>query len=126
MTFWPFSKRGDRKPLFSPQDRDNLSWFWQNYLKSKTPWLFAVLGMVMVQGLVYQQFVSLTETGLRVIFENGDVTGLVRVCFMVFGIFALRAVMSYLVPRVSIWPASGAVLRERQALIAHLQVLDTA
>ncbi len=126
MTLWPFSKRADRKPLFSDQDRDNLKWFWDNYLKSKTPWLIAVLGMVMVQGLVYQQFISLTETGLRVIFENGDVTGLVRVCFMVFGIFAVRALMSYLVPRVSIWLASDAVLRMRQDLIDHMMVLDLA
>ena len=126
MTFWPFSKRADRKPLFSDQDRGNLKWFWDNYLKSKTPWLFAVLGMVMVQGLVYQQFISLTETGLRVIFENGDIGGLVRVCFMVFGIFAVRALMSFLVPRVSIWLASDAVLRMRQDLIDHIMILDLA
>ena len=126
MTLWPFRKNGDRRPLFSPTDRDNLSWFWQGYLKSRTPWLFLVLGMVMVQGLVYQQFISLTETGLRVIFENGDIGGLIRVCFMVFGIFALRALMSFLVPRVSIWLASDAVLRMRQDLIDHMMILDLA
>ncbi|MFC6640199.1 ABC transporter ATP-binding protein, partial [Sulfitobacter sediminilitoris] len=103
-------------PLFSDQDRDNLRWFWRGYLKAKTPWLFLVLGMVMVQGLVYQQFISLTETGLRVIFENGDIGGLVRVCFMVMGIFTMRALMSFLVPRVSVWLASDAVLRMRQDL----------
>ena len=126
MTFLPFSKRADRRPLFSDQDKHNLRWFWDNYLKSKTPWLFLVLGMVMVQGLVYQQFISLTETGLRVIFENGDISGLVRVCFMVFGIFALRALMSFLVPRVSVWLASDAVLRMRQDLIDHMMILDLA
>ena len=126
MKLWPFSKRGDRRPLFSPQDRDNLRWFWHGYLKAKTPWLFLVLGMVMVQGLVYQQFISLTETGLRVIFENGDVGGLIRVCFMVMGIFTMRAVMSFLVPRVSVWLASDAVLRMRQDLIDHMMILDLA
>ena len=126
MKLWPFSKRGDRRPLFSDQDRDNLRWFWRGYLKAKTPWLFLVLGMVMVQGLVYQQFISLTETGLRVIFENGDISGLIRVCFMVMGIFSMRALMSFLVPRVSVWLASDAVLRMRQDLINHMMILDLA
>jgi ABC-type multidrug transport system fused ATPase/permease subunit len=126
MSWNPFRKSATRRPLFSDQDRDNLRWFWDNYLKSKTPWLFAVLGMVMVQGLVYQQFISLTETGLRVIFENGDIGGLIRVCFMVFGIFAIRACMSFLVPRVSVWLASDAVLRMRQDLIDHMMILDLA
>lgn len=122
----PFGQRPVRKPLFSDQDKDNLSWFWHGYFKSKTPWLLAVLGMVMIQGLVYQQFISLTETGLRVIFENGDIGGLIRVCFMVFGIFSMRALMSFLVPRVSIWLASDAVLRMRQDLIDHMMILDLA
>ncbi len=120
----PFAKRAPRRPLFSDQDKDNLSWFWHGYFKSKTPWLIAVLGMVMIQGLVYQQFISLTETGLRVIFENGDIGGLIKVCFMVFGIFSMRALMSFLVPRVSIWLASDAVLRMRQDLIDHMMILD--
>ena len=124
MSWNPFIKRAPRPPLFSEQDRDNLSWFWHGYFKSKTPWLFAVLGMVMIQGLVYQQFISLTETGLRVIFEKGDIGGLIKVCFMVFGIFAMRALMSFLVPRVSIWLASDAVLRMRQDLIDHMMILD--
>ncbi|GAA6178506.1 ABC transporter ATP-binding protein [Sulfitobacter pacificus] len=124
MSWNPFTKRDPRPPLFSEQDRSNLSWFWHGYFKSKTPWLFAVLGMVMIQGLVYQQFISLTETGLRVIFEKGDIGGLIKVCFMVFGIFAMRALMSFLVPRVSIWLASDAVLRMRQDLIDHMMILD--
>ncbi|MEO0379408.1 MAG: ABC transporter ATP-binding protein [Pseudomonadota bacterium] len=126
MKIWPFKKKDDRRPLFSPVDRDNIRWFWDGYLKAKTPWLFAVLGMVLIQGLVYQQFIVLTETGLRVIFENGDIVGLIRVCFMVFGIFALRGLMSFLVPRVSIWLASDAVLRMRQDLIDHMMILDLA
>ena len=124
MKIWPFTKRSPRPPLFSDQDRDNLSWFWHGYFKSKTPWLVAVLGMVMIQGLVYQQFISLTETGLRVIFEKGDIGGLIKGCFMVFGIFSMRALMSFLVPRVSIWLASDAVLRMRQDLIDHMMILD--
>ncbi len=126
MKRWPFAKRPDRRPLFSDQDKKNLSWFWHGYFKAKTPWLVLVLGMVMIQGLVYQQFISLTETGLRVIFENGDIGGLIRVCFMVFGIFSMRALMSFLVPRLSVWLASDAVLRVRQDLIKHMMVLDLA
>lgn len=124
MRFWPFGKRSERHPLFSEQDKDNLTWFWHGYFKAKAPWLILVLGMVMIQGLVYQQFISLTESGLRVIFENGSIGGLVRVCFMVFGIFSVRALMSFLVPRISIWLASDAVLRMRQDLIDHMMILD--
>jgi len=116
--------RKERQPLFSDQDKDNLSWFWRRYFKAKTPWLFLVLGMVIIQGLVYQQFISLTETGLRVIFENGSIGGLIKICFMVFGIFAVRALMSFLVPRLSVWLASDAVLRMRQDLIEHMMLLD--
>jgi len=127
MKFWPFGKEKKQKhPLFSDKDKDNLSWFWTNYLKEKSPWLLVVMGMILVQGLVYQQFLSLTESGLRVIFENGDLDELFKVCLFVFGLFAMRALVSYLVPRLSTWLASDAVLKMRRDLIAHLMVLDLA
>ncbi|WP_010139031.1 ABC transporter ATP-binding protein [Oceanicola sp. S124] len=119
-------RRSERAPLFSPQDRSNLSWFWNSYLKSKSLWLLLVLGMVTLQGLAYQQFISLTETGLRIIFENVDYGGLVRVCLMVLGIFSLRALMSLLVPWLSIWLASDAVMQMRRDLVDHMMVLDLA
>ncbi len=116
----------EKRPLFSELDRSNISWFWRNYLKSKTPWLFLVLGMITIQGLVYQQFLALTENGLRVIFEDGALRDLIRVCAIVFGLFTTRALMSYLIPRLSVWLASDAVMRMRRDLIDHLMTLDLA
>jgi ATP-binding cassette subfamily B protein/subfamily B ATP-binding cassette protein MsbA len=115
-----------KKPLFSDQDRENIRWFWDTYLKHRTPWLLLVLGMIIIQGFVYQQFLSLTETGLRVIFESGAASDLIKVCAIVFALFATRALMSYLVPRLSIWLASGAVRDLRRDLINHLMRLDLA
>lgn len=115
-----------RRPLFTPRDKENIRWFWENYLKQKSPWLLLVLGMIMVQGLVYQQFLSLTEDGLRVIFDSGAISDLMRVCAIVFALFTVRGLMSYLVPRLSVWLASDAVLQMRRDLIDHLMTLDLA
>ncbi|MDF3351800.1 ABC transporter ATP-binding protein [Sulfitobacter sp. KE34] len=115
-----------RAPLFNDQDKDNLAWFWNTYLKQRAPWLGLVMVMILIQGFAYQQFIALTETGLRVIFDNGDVAGLVKVCGMVLGIFLLRAVMSYWVPRLSAWLASNAVYKMRRDLIDHMMTLDLA
>ena len=119
-------KNTDKQKLFSPDDRANILWFWHGYLKKRAHWLFVVLGMIVVQGLVYQQFLSLTESGLRVIFEAGVARDLIWICVVVFALFGVRALMSYLVPRLSIWLASGAVLEMRQDLIRHLMTLDLA
>jgi len=119
-----FNKLRRTKPLFSEQDRKNLRWFWDNYLKSKSPWLLVVLGTVLIQGLVYQQFLALTENGLRVIFDSGSAWELARVCLFVFLLFAVRGVMSYLTPRLSVWLASNAVLQMREDMIDHLMRLD--
>ena len=115
-----------KKPLLSTRDRANLSWFWRSYLRRRTGWLIAVFAMLGAQGLVYQQFLALTESGLRVIFENADFGQLLRVCATVFGLFAARAALSYLVPRISVWLASGAARELRRDLIAHLLTLDLA
>lgn len=119
-------RRKDRKPLFTDQDKENISWFFHTYLKEKAVWLGVVMAMILVQGFAYQQFIRLTEDGLRVIFENGDVGGLVWVCVMVMAIFSVRAVMSYLVPRISVWLASDAVFKMRRDLIDHMMMLDLA
>lgn len=114
------------EPVFSEQDRENIRWFWDNYLKDKTPWLLVVLIAVLIQGVAYQQFLALTESGLRVIFENGDLGELVRVCAIVFMLFSLRGLMAYLSPRLSVWLASNAVLQMRDDMINHLMRLDLA
>ncbi|WP_166486314.1 ABC transporter ATP-binding protein [Jannaschia sp. CCS1] len=112
--------------MFNQQDRQNLRWFWQSYLRSKSIWLLIVLGMVSVQGLVYQQFLQLTESGLRVIFEDGSFRQLALICAYVFFLFAVRAALSYLVPRLSVWLASDAVVKLRADLTGHLLQQDLA
>jgi len=114
------------KVLFSPQDRINIRWFWQSYLRSKFIWLLAILGMVSIQGLVYQQFLQLTENGLRVIFEDGNLGQLALICGYVFFLFSVRGALSYLVPRLSVWLASDAVVKLRFDLTAHLLQQDLA
>ena len=113
-----------RKKMFSPRDRDNLSWIWTGYLKSKTPWLAFVFMMIVAQGFVYQQFLSLTEDGLRVIFDRGNMADLIKVCLAVFGVFAFRGAMSFLIPRISAWIAADAVYKMRSDLVARLVTLD--
>lgn len=115
-----------RERLYSERDHENLRWLWARYLKQKTPWLLLVLLMILVQGLVYQQFLSMTESGLRVIFESGGVRDLVMVCIVVFVLFAVRGLMSYLVPRITIWVSNDAVFQMRRDLIAHMMALDLA
>ena len=127
MRFWKSkANAADRKPLFSVADRENLAWFWHSYFKQKTPFLVVVMIMILIQGIVYQQFIALTEDGLRVIFEEGAVSQLVNVCLVVLIIFSVRAVFSYLVPRISAWLASDAVMRMRRDLIDHIMMMDLA
>lgn len=115
-----------RSPFFTAEDRENITWFWHSYLKKRTPWLLVVFGMISVQGIVYQQFLRMTESGLRVIFDQGSVADLVRVCAMVFGLFTVRAATSYVIPRLSTWLASSAVMEMRRDLIDHMMKLDLA
>jgi len=115
-----------RAPLYTERDRDNLRWLWSRYLRQKAPWLALVLGMILVQGVVYQQFLSMTESGLRVIFESGSVADLVQVCIVVFILFAVRALMSYLVPRITVWVSNDAIFEMRRDLITHMMALDLA
>ena len=115
-----------RQKLYTEQDRDNIRWFWRNYLKDKTPRLFLILGMILIQGLVYQQFLSMTENGLRVIFESGKARELAMVCVVVFLLFAVRGLMSYLVPLVAVRVTNQAVYEMRHDLIGHLMALDLA
>lgn len=115
-----------RIPFFSDVDLANIRWFWNNYLMKRTPWLLAVLGLILVQGFAYQQFLSLTESGLRVIFDEGQVADLVRVCALVFGLFAIRGLTSYIVPRLSTWLAASAVMELRRDLIRRIMTFDLA
>ena len=115
-----FYRKTTARPMFTAADRENVAWFFNTYLKKRTPWLMLVMGLILVQGLAYQQFLSLTENGLRVIFDDGQVTDLFLVCAMVFGLFTVRGVTSYIVPRLSTWLASNAVLEMRRHLVERL------
>ncbi|WP_254054521.1 ABC transporter ATP-binding protein [Roseovarius sp. EL26] len=95
-------------------------------MKNKAPWLILVLILVALQALVYQQFLSLTENGLRVIFDDGSMLQLAKVCAFVFALFLTRGVLSYIVPRISVWLACNAVREMRQDIITHLLRLDLA
>ena len=108
------------KAMFSETDKANIRWFWKNYMKEKTPWLMFVMALIIIQGFVYQQFLVYTEDGLRVIFENGDFWDLVKICGFVIGAFGLRALISYIVPVLSVKISSDAILKVRGKLISKV------
>ena len=112
--------------IFRSQDRENINWFWRRYLKKRTPWLILIFFAVAVQGIVYQQFLQITENGLRVIFENSSIQQLALICLYVFILFSVRAGLSYPTPRLTTWLASNAVLEMRKDVITHLLTLDLA
>jgi ATP-binding cassette subfamily B protein/subfamily B ATP-binding cassette protein MsbA len=115
-----------KPPLFTAMDMMNVKWFWRDYLREKLPWLILVLAMIIAQGFVYQQFLSLTEDGLRVIFDSGSIRDLAMVCLAVFGVFTFRGVMSYTIPRLSAWISGDAVAKLRGDVLRHLMFLDLA
>lgn len=120
------SGKAKSSKFFTERDRTNIRWLWAQYIRQKAPWLLVVLLMILVQGVVYQQFLSMTESGLRVIFESGGVQDLVMICIVVFLLFAVRALMSYIVPRVTIWVSNDVVFQMRRDLIDHMMRLDLA
>ncbi len=110
--------------FFSEKDKSNITWFWRRYLKRKTQWLGLILALVLLEGFVLQKFLAITETGLRVIFEQGDIIDLLWICLVVFLIFMVRALVSFVVPTLSVRLASGAVLELRSDLIRHVLYMD--
>ena len=121
-----FRRSSATPPTVSAQDKENISWFWRVYLRPKVGKLFLLLLVVVSQGVVYQQFLSLTDRSLRVIFENGAMHDLIWICGMVFLVFFYRGITSFVVPRVSALIASDAVMKLRNDLIAHMMTLDLA
>ena len=119
-------RKGRRPPLFSPEDRRNIRWFWETYLRRSVPALILVLGMIVVQGLVYQQFLRLTESGLRTIFDNGSFRDILVVCAFVFVLFGVRGAISYAVPRISTWLAARAVRQLRDDMVDRYLQQDLA
>ena len=83
-------------------------------------WLIVVSILILIQGLVYQQFLVLTETGLRVIFDSGSYKDLIWICLAVFIIFSVRAVMSFLIPTISAKLTTAALFELRRDLAIHV------
>ena len=110
--------------FFSEKDKSNITWFWRRYFKRKIPWLGLILALVLLEGFVLQKFLAITETGLRVIFEQGDIRDLLWICLVVFLIFMVRALVSFVVPTLSVRLASGVVLELRSDLIRHVLYMD--
>ncbi len=117
-------KPKERSRTISTRDRQNIQWFWQRYLKEKTPRLLLIFILAVSQGVVYQQFLSLTDKGLRVIFTDGNLKDLFWVCCMVFLVFSYRGIMSFVVPRLSALVSTSAIMKMRNDLISHVLTLD--
>ena len=56
-------------------------------MRARSKWLLLVFFLIIFQGFVYQQFLVLTESGLRVIFSSGSFGDLVWVCLAILLIF---------------------------------------
>ncbi|MEM7074155.1 MAG: ABC transporter ATP-binding protein [Pseudomonadota bacterium] len=107
-------------------DRQNMLWFWRRYLRKHAGMLSLVLALILVQGLVYQQFLAMTESGLRVIFDSGALRELVIVCVTVFVLFTVRGIVSFLAPAITVKVSNQAVFEMRRDLIQHMMDLDLA
>ena len=106
--------------FFSERDKKNLTWFWQSYMRARAKWLVLVLLLIIFQGFVYQQFLVLTESGLRVIFSSGTFSELIWVCLAILIIFTVRAFTSFVIPTISAKLSTSALLELRHDLTQHI------
>ena len=106
--------------FFSERDKKNLAWFWQSYMRDRAKWLVFVLLLIIFQGFVYQQFLVLTESGLRVIFASGSINELVWVCLAILLIFSIRAFTSFVIPTISAKLSTSALFKLRHDLTQHI------
>ena len=106
--------------FFSDRDKSNLKWFWQNYMRARAKWLFLVMLLIIFQGFVYQQFLVLTESGLRVIFESGSLSELIWVCLAILLIFSTRAFTSFVIPTILAKLSTSALFELRRDLTNHI------
>ena len=106
--------------FFSERDKKNLTWFWQNYMRSRAKWLILVLLLIIFQGIVYQQFLVLTESGLRVIFLSGRFSDLIWVCLAILLIFSVRAFISFIIPSISAKLSTSAIFELRHDLTEQI------
>ncbi len=95
-------------------------------MRSRTKWLVLVFLLVIFQGFVYQQFLVLTESGLRVIFSRGSFKDLILVCLAILLIFSVRALTSFIIPTISAKLSTSALFELRRDLAAHVLRLPQA
>ena len=86
----------------------------------RVKWLVFVAILIIFQGLVYQQFLVLTESGLRVIFLSGSFNELIWVCLAILIIFTVRALTSFIIPTISAKLSTSALLELRHDLTQHI------
>ena len=95
-------------------------------MRTRVKWLIIVLVLIIFQGFVYQQFLVLTESGLRVIFSNGTFSELIWVCLAILLIFSVRAFTSFVIPTISAKLSTSALLELRHDLTQHILHLPQA
>ena len=88
-------------------------------MRARTKWLILVFLLIIFQGFVYQQFLVLTESGLRVIFSSGSFKDLIWVCLAILLIF-LCALTSFIIPTISAKLSTSALFELRRDLAAHV------
>ena len=89
-------------------------------MQARAKWLVLVLLLIFFQGFVYQQFLVLTESGLRVIFASGEFSELIWVCLAVLLIFSVRAFTSFVIPTISAKLSTSALFELRRDLTQHI------
>ena len=89
-------------------------------MRARIVWLILILFLIIFQGLVYQQFLVLTESGLRVIFSSGSFKDLIWVCLAILIIFSVRAFTSFVIPTISAKLSTSALFELRRDLSNHL------
>ena len=92
-------------------------------MRARAKWLIFVLLLIIFQGFVYQQFLALTESGLRVIFSSGSFSELIWVCLAILIIFTVRAFTSFVIPTISAKLSTAALLDLRHDLTQHILLL---
>ena len=89
-------------------------------MRARAKWLGLVAILIVFQGLVYQQFLVLTESGLRVIFLRGNFSDLIWVCLAILLIFSVRAFISFVIPTISAKLSTAAIFDLRHDLTQHI------
>ena len=89
-------------------------------MRARAKWLILVFVLIIFQGFVYQQFLMLTENGLRVIFSSGTFSELIWVCLAILLIFSVRAFTSFVIPTISAKLSTSALYELRHDLTQHI------